>query len=378
MDLLRDGHANNLLDDSAWSFWRDRIIAGVYAGVFTSPPCGTASRAREHRPGPPLLRSVEHVEGLPNLPADLKQQVREANILADRCFEAMELAASLGICCATEQPLEQLNRPSLFQLPRARALTCRKHFYRADGDQCPFGAISAKPTTFLYANVDFAPFAQSRCNHRPAWHAWRDTCGACRYTWAPHAPLFGRKVNGQWATALAADYPPDLCRWIAAAFAAAAKQPSSALVVAPSTRYEDASTLRQAALLRGVTLQRSLVSARERNVRAELAREDVSHIGGMRNPHAARQFLPRLPYVGVSLRQHISAAVEAHPELLHVTTALRRGEPTVGFPAAIIADLRDRIVNTLQPTGRISGATTSDVVRSFGDASGYEDASTHS
>ena len=46
-----------------------------------------------------------------------------------------------------------------------------------------------------------------RCNHPKQKWEFQDASGAWKRVWAPHLPLAGRKVNGQWATAAAAAYP---------------------------------------------------------------------------------------------------------------------------------------------------------------------------
>ena len=168
----------DLLDDLSWSSYKARLMAGEFSGCIASPPRGTWSSVREHRPGPPLLRTREYNDGLRNLPPDLQKEVRSANILADHAVEACEICISRGLPCALEKPWPLDDRPSLLLLPRAQRLLAHPSVHSANGHQCSYGAITTKPTTWVYYAVNLEAFNQSRCNHQPTHHRWRDSRAA--------------------------------------------------------------------------------------------------------------------------------------------------------------------------------------------------------
>ena len=64
-DTLIDKRAHDLTDDTIWGPIEERLRKGVYAAVFASPPCKTFCTARRIRPGPPVLRTVQHPLGIP-------------------------------------------------------------------------------------------------------------------------------------------------------------------------------------------------------------------------------------------------------------------------------------------------------------------------
>merc|ERR1712086_507523 len=75
-----------------------------------------------------------------------------------------------------------------------------------DFHQCMFGALSAKPTRFLYWNGRFDTLA-CRCDHPRTVKIGR--------RWASHPPLAGRDEHGNFKTRAAAAYPTRLNMWIA-------------------------------------------------------------------------------------------------------------------------------------------------------------------
>ena len=86
--------------------------------VHLSPPCGTASRARE-KPlpqhllqrgfsAPAPLRSDEFPLGLPSLKGQDAVRVHKANSIYQFCFQALLLCISLGVIVTCENPARSL------------------------------------------------------------------------------------------------------------------------------------------------------------------------------------------------------------------------------------------------------------------------------
>ena len=88
----------NILRDDIWDEITRKIKEGHYDFVLGGPPCGSFSRVRRKRPGPPQLRSAEHPYGFPRSqlrPEDV-EYLRKANVLAVRAAEAGSLGLHAG------------------------------------------------------------------------------------------------------------------------------------------------------------------------------------------------------------------------------------------------------------------------------------------
>ena len=61
VDVVRGAdQENDLLDDATWARLEARLEAKEFGFVFAGTPCSTHSAAREHPPGPRVVRSLEH------------------------------------------------------------------------------------------------------------------------------------------------------------------------------------------------------------------------------------------------------------------------------------------------------------------------------
>jgi hypothetical protein len=124
VDIQLEGDDMDLLADETWVRWKEKVSSGYYIAVIMGPPCRTFSRARGHRPGPPVLRGILPPElyGLPNLGAADKLKVQLDNILAERCFELASIQVRLGLGFAIENQ-EMLDEcPSIFRFDSALRL----------------------------------------------------------------------------------------------------------------------------------------------------------------------------------------------------------------------------------------------------------------
>ena len=211
VDVVRkEDPDGNLLDDAVWERLKARIEGKEFGFVLAGTPCSTFSRAREHPPGPRVVRSVDHPTGLPGLSGEEKEEVRKANVLVDRTAEACRLVAEQGGGFAIETPEPWPDKPSLLLMPVILELEKRFSARRTFFDQCMLGAPSTKPTAILFHRGGFVTLRQ-RCDHERKWHV--DPKG--RQAFSSHPTIWGSRTAGVWKTNAAAQYPPALCRELA-------------------------------------------------------------------------------------------------------------------------------------------------------------------
>jgi hypothetical protein len=217
----------DLLDDRVWESIVSDIRSRQYVGVLMSPPCGTYSSLREHRPGPRVLRSVEHPLGFrrgsspEHLSVADRELLRVANILTLRSIEAFNLCVDLEIPVLLENPMPREGKPSIYLVPKMLELLARDGVEAEDMDQCTLGAPSTKPTRWAVYGFAVGIFADLRCKHPSVWHWWQDLRGRWQSQWSAHPGMHSRKVDGEWASLKSAAYPPLLNAKIAGLFQAA-------------------------------------------------------------------------------------------------------------------------------------------------------------
>lgn len=224
VDVVNQAMINqDVVDDIAWEVWKAKLGAGEYYFLFCGTPCETFSHARQMRPGPPPLRSVEYPRGIPTLSGKLKEQVRLGNLFACRTAEACTIIRGVGGGFAIENPRRWGAEPSLFGMEEIVGLARTSNAGTVDLDQCCYGAVATKPTTLLYTRVDFADLAR-RCRHPP--QRWTKPDGTV--LWAPHEPIVGRRqADGAWATKALGAYPTDFNWELAQRIAAVAPSPGA-------------------------------------------------------------------------------------------------------------------------------------------------------
>lgn len=86
----------DILDDAVWTSVLKDIKEGLYAGLWVATPCNTFSPLREKQPGPRVLGTKEHIQGLPKsqLTQAEQKQVKESNIMVDRSAKACQARKS--------------------------------------------------------------------------------------------------------------------------------------------------------------------------------------------------------------------------------------------------------------------------------------------
>ena len=183
------------------------VAAGMVIGLHIATPCPSFSRARDHGPGPPRLRSPAEPSGLASLTrACDREQVRIGNLLARFSAALARAAHQRKIPWALENPRNSY----LFLLAVFVALASLQGVKKVITEFCMWGTAWRKSTTFLHGNLDLSELAGRRCLGAKR--------GLCLRTGKKHVHLAGLDPDGEFRTRKAEAYPYDLCRALARAF----------------------------------------------------------------------------------------------------------------------------------------------------------------
>jgi hypothetical protein len=211
-----------LLNDSNWCILFDELKTEPDDFYIVTPPCGTFCAASLNPGGPRQLRSRSEPYGikLPTPPFTIKEKesLRIGNVLNIKALIFLRGAHARGAGFIHECPElifdKQVNVTFFKEYEQLAALS---GVVVVQGDQCPHGAMSVKPTQWLVKlNCDAAraeeliSLLRVRCGHPKFWQKWTDRQGATRYSYAAHLPIAGRKSGGAWATKGAENYPDAL------------------------------------------------------------------------------------------------------------------------------------------------------------------------
>ena len=196
-DLLVPGNRRLIL-----GWLRSGRIKGGHLGL----PCNSFTRARDNPPGPPPLRSNQHVLGLPNLSPKDQIKVDIGNCLMKFAVLVLNISLLLHVPMTLENP----RTSRLWLCPQIQKLLRRKHVLVVHVEFCMFGTAWKKPTSFLGVWITFDPLTPFRCIGCKR--------GVCARTGKPHIPLAGLSQNGMWMTKLAEPYPLKLCSKLAQCF----------------------------------------------------------------------------------------------------------------------------------------------------------------
>ena len=223
--LELDIRSNKNLDftlNSVQKRWLQRIRAGEFFAVVSTPPCSTFSRAPwANEQGAYPVRSQRYPRGFPWNGLGRRQKAELGNILADFSFEALKQQSKQTPGVYIKEQPEDLGKPgydripghqpaSMWQFPQFWELLEDPDAKTVVFPQSAFGTPSVKPTRFVM-KLDAELHPSMRVG--PPLH---DANG---YYVGPlekltGVPLIG-KQNGQFRTAQAAAWPPKLCHWAA-------------------------------------------------------------------------------------------------------------------------------------------------------------------
>ena len=179
------------------------VLAGEVDYVHASPPCGTASRAREKRisrkmqkkgaADPKPLRSVERPEGLCSLSGVDRLRVSTANRIYNFLAALFTLCNELKIPWSCENPLN-----SYLWLMRSWVKLLKDHcVFACEYDGCALGGLRKKRSVWYTTLPELRGLCRSCSEAPPHQHA----------SWAPY------QERGIWKfpSASEAEYPDLLC-----------------------------------------------------------------------------------------------------------------------------------------------------------------------
>eukprot|EP00434_Breviolum_minutum_P033403 symbB.v1.2.029555.t1/scaffold3245.1/size65031/1 len=180
----------DLTDDQSLSFWIGKAKQGYVIGGGGGPPCETMSAARYS--GPP-------------------DRVNIGSRLLRFLLSFLLEMAIMGLCGFLEHPafpvwLRGQDPPSVWAVPLVKALSKLGCVRISTIDQCSFGCVAMKPTTFLLVRL---PGLQ-RMLTRPGLR------GRCIHPKGFHLALAGTDAKGRFHTAKAKVYPPALNQTLSA------------------------------------------------------------------------------------------------------------------------------------------------------------------
>ena len=204
----------NLRQKDQQMTWFRLILAQRVVGCTAGPPCETWSVARQTilegaARAPRPLRALLELWGLLAISHGESEQVQVGNELL--CWALMSALAQalVGGFALVEHPQDAAtygagrDNPSIWQLEAMRWLTDTGLFYKLSLCQGFFGAVSAKPTTLLIANVPSTVLETLARTQRATPLPTRGSIG---------------KDGDQWRTAVLKEYPPSLCSLMASCF----------------------------------------------------------------------------------------------------------------------------------------------------------------
>ena len=157
----------NLLCDATWKEILLDLNTGAFEAVWIATPCETFSPLREQQPGPRVLRTLEHIRGLPRdqLTLSEQKQLKESNILIQRSSAAATAQHAINKPWGIENPEHGKDRPSLWKMPEMERIVKEKATSVIGFDQCRTGLATRKPTLFASKGLDFEELRELRCNH---------------------------------------------------------------------------------------------------------------------------------------------------------------------------------------------------------------------
>ena len=214
VDIINDPKLGNLLNEDTIALWMSLFDARAIIGLACGPPCETFAAIRhcplgDGKPGPPPLRSLNYIWGLPNLSRKHGIQVSVANRLYRTCILLVAKAKQVGAFGVLEHPdlaSWQPLHPSSWLINQTKSLVSLLHAETTQIDQCSCGTDYRKPTRLLHVNLPSLPLHIARLP------------GGGRCTHRKHAKVLrGPDGDGKFKTAPAKEHPAQFCKTIASA-----------------------------------------------------------------------------------------------------------------------------------------------------------------
>ena len=187
-----NGQQFDLVDDVVEDENMHDIAAGEYVAAFASPECSTSSKLH-NLPGPPPLRTVSGPEryGIKSNNIEQAEKVRIHTLMAVRVAQALGLLTVLRIPWLYETPAIHAGQVSMAHLDEYVALLKMDGVQHTIGLQCPFGAPSSKPTSWIYHRMELDGMPTKCEQIKRTWV--NDRTGAI--TFSRHMPTVGKDTH---------------------------------------------------------------------------------------------------------------------------------------------------------------------------------------
>lgn len=168
IDIVIDATWGNVMDQQTRRYWLNLAHRKFIIGFVAGHPCETWSEARgrtvdpmklQGRPLPRVVRTAEHLWGLPSLSLKEISQVFTGNCLLTFTLHMaciMIIIGGLGIVEHPAEPDEE-DAASIWRLPVVQALLAAPGVQKRRLSQGLFGAMSPKPTDLLVINLPDLP-----------------------------------------------------------------------------------------------------------------------------------------------------------------------------------------------------------------------------
>ena len=192
---IADGKEGDLLNRRVRRQLRRDTRSGLVLGAALAPPCGSLSLAFAAK----ARWRDDRGHQLPNLHAEARRKCDHG----DACLRVAVELCTLFSRCGVPWILEQPQRSLMWKRPEIEKLIASTGAFSITTEQCQWGRKWRKATRFLLGGVD-PQDAESLARRCPP--------GICTRTGRPHLHLQGRTAAGTAVTAIAAEYPPALCK----------------------------------------------------------------------------------------------------------------------------------------------------------------------
>ena len=194
-DVL-NGPTYDVVDNSVWETLLKRIQSGYYSGLFAAPPSDACLKSRGDPGEPPALRGVEGAGryGYRQLSVSDKALVRLHNLMAVRAAQAFTTIMKLGGVAGLVTPALRKRKVSLLRLDEYDDLLNAEGVKHIVSVQCPFGAPSARLTSWLLFKLDMQ-LMPTRCSH--AMTKW--------YSTADNSVIMARHPPVRWSVRYTAE-----------------------------------------------------------------------------------------------------------------------------------------------------------------------------
>ncbi|CAK9112932.1 Uncharacterized protein SCF082_LOCUS52358, partial [Durusdinium trenchii] len=205
-------------DSGGWyAAWKD-LDAEFFQAGWIATRCGTFSPLREKPPGPRVIRTIDHITGIPDPTKAEAAQLRDSNILVHRSYKVAHKLHQQVRPWGLENPDHPPGKPSLWMMPRIEDMPRWQGVDITRFDQCITGLETTKPTKLYTEKLELSALKDKRCNHEKK--VWTREDGATFE--AAHNPTVQRweQVDGkmQRASKSQGEYTELLSKILAVAF----------------------------------------------------------------------------------------------------------------------------------------------------------------